>query len=473
MSRSRNWLKISCIGCVGAPCLALLLGAGIVKCQADRIGNQLPVELAKLKSMGIATEPEELLPNPPIPDAENAAEHYKKIFAAADKAAGLGKSTDATLLSNYTGHPSDTASYEAVLKRYQPVFDLAAELPEFKKYAPKRKYEDGFDLLFPEFSKMKELVKRESSRTRYLLDKGRKREALQAIEVQYAVSDHLAMEPSLIGALVCIAINAIANVNLDIFLESIQNDGALLAETEKMLQRHTAIPDFRRVMEGELILSRTSFEKIKSGEDLSALLGQDSGPMTVDTAIDRVTLGNESFRRMFQAKQVEAYRRMFEMLPKDRTDWVAINESMKKFSAQIEADTSVANRMNQIMFPVFDQATIAFAKMEAQNRVALLAVKLLRMRPLGLPRDLSAFGRLAIDPLVGKPMGYVRKGDGFKVWSVGQDLHDDGGRKRAPGLSANDTDFVMGYRIGFPSPTRKAVSLPAGSPGAVPGALGP
>ena len=150
-----------------------------------------------------------------------------------------------------------------------------------------------------------------------------------------------------------------------------------------------------------------------------------------------------------------------------------MDRALKKFAREIEADGSIANRMNQMLFPVFDQAATAFGKMQAEHRVALLAVKLLRLRPTGLPPNLSQFGQLAIDPLTGKTMGYVRRGDGFKVWSVGGDLHDHGGRKRGTGFSYKDQDIVLGYRIGFPAPAPKPVNLPAGSRGTVPGAMGP
>ena len=471
-NRPRNWLKISCIGCVGLPCLSLMLGVGIVKCQVEKIGDQLPIELAKLKAMGVGTEPADLKPNPPIPDGENAATLYKKIFEASKKISSQSKSTDGFLLANYTGHPTDTAAYETALARYKPVFDLAAGLPKYRKYSPDRKYKDGFDLLFPEFADMKDLVKKEGARIRYLLQKGRRAEAVSALEVQFSVADHLAQEQTLIGALVCIAIHAIASVNLDVVLEDIQDNETLLARVEDMLNRHGRIPGFRHVMEGEAILGRVSLGKIKSAEDAQSVLYAGTKPTNWEQLVDRVTLGDPSFRRMFEAKHVEAYRRLFQMLPKDERNWVAMDNAMKKFAQGLEADSSIGNRMNQILFPVFDQAAAAFGKMQAEHQVALLAVKLLRARPRGLPQDLTRFGKLATDPFTGMPMGYIRRGDGFKVWSVGGDLHDDGGRKRGPGMSYNDADIVFGYRIGLPFTPPKPLGVPPGSPGAAPGVLG-
>jgi hypothetical protein len=176
---------------------------------------------------------------------------------------------------------------------------------------------------------------------------------------------------------------------------------------------------------------------------------------------------------MFEAKHVQAYRELFQSLPKNEQDLPAMSAAMKKFTAHIENDDTLANKLNQLLFPVFAQAEAAFAKMQAEKRVSLLAVKLLRMRPEGLPADLSKFGALAIDPLTGKSMLYVRKGGGFKVWSVGGDLNDNGGRKRGTGVNYKDTDIVLGYRIGIPPPTKKPVNLPPGSPSAIPGVVGP
>jgi hypothetical protein len=445
-----------------------IVSYGIVRSQIGKLGGNLEAEVSKLKTLGIPTEPEDLSKLQTVSVAENAAPIYKQIAAEQQRLKTISRKPYSEMLTAYTGHPRDLAAFKETLDFYSKVLALAEELPDKSGFDMSHDYSKGFNLLFPEYAEMKGLSKLLSAKTRYHLTRKEFRQALNCIDIQYSIADHLSMEPTLIGALVGVACHAIATANLDLFLESVQDSPEVLAETESMLQRHQRLPSMRRALYGELVMGRIGLRSLRSWKEVENF-GVPVEENAWDRMVDRFTLSDPAVRRMFEAKLVGAYRQLFETLPKDDRDWAGIRKAMKDHDAGIAADKSLDNVLNQILFPVFSQASDAFAKADAEKRVSMIAVKLLRMRNSeGLPKDLSRLGQLAMDPLnSNKPMGYVRKGNGFKVWSVGPDLHDDGGRKRGPSVQYKDTDVVLGYRIGFPPPTVKAafpIGWPLGGP---------
>lgn len=467
--RSRNWLKISCIGCVGLPCVGLMLTFGFIKCQVSKEGDNLPAELAKLKKLGVPTEPQDLSIVPPVPDSDNAASLYKQIEEEMKKVQKGLVNRHTQVISAYSGFPGDKVNYEVALAQHQSVFSLIDQLPTRSRLDYKRDYTQGFNLLFPEFAETKSVAKLLASRTQYWIERKDYDRALKDIETQYVIANHLSQEVTIIGALVCIAINAIAHNSLDRFLYAVQDNQPMLAKTEAMLVRRQRVPSIRKSLSGEVVMGRIGIQSLKSWAEFD-YSGHGTGePDGLQKGLDRLTVQDPAFRRMFEARAMAMWREIFEKAPKDEQDWVGFSKAFREVDAKIQADNSVQNKLNQILFPVFDQASQAFAKADANHRVALLAVKLLRMPPTQRPANLSSFGKLAIDPMDGKPMRYLRKGNGFKVWSIGQDLKDNGGVKAGIGIAYNMTDLVLGYKIGFPPPTSKAVmtsmlSSPPGGP---------
>lgn len=458
-TRSRNWWKISCIGCVGLPCLSLMFAFGWIKCQVGKEGDKLEPELAKLKKMGIPTEPEELNPNPPIPDAENAALLYRQIDEALQKVRSSETQRYVRLIGEYSGAPGDRADYLASLQKHKAVFDLIESLRTKPRIDFKRDYSKGFNIDFPEYSQLRNLTKLLSARGVYWIEQKDYDRALRDLELQYAIANHLSEEPMLIGGLVCIALNAVAHASLDRFLYAIQDNQPMLAKTEAMLARRQKVPSIRNAFYGEMVLGRVAIQSLKSWKDLEmSITGEEPERGSFDRSWDRMTIGDPKVKKMFEARAVAMWREFFESFPKNETDWPAYNKAAQDMERKVEADQSIQNKINQESFPVFSQASSAFAKTDASHRVALLAVKLLRKRPTGLPADLSAYKTLAVDPFDGKPMRYLRQGRGFKVWSIGADLVDNKGTKMVPGVKFTDTDIVLGYGIGFPPPSAKPVS---------------
>lgn len=448
---------MSCIGCTVIPGLLCISGLFLIRLYINRVGDKLPVEIAKLRAMGIPVVPIELNPNPPVTDAENAAHIYMSIgyqFEALKNDKGSKVLRDA--LGRYSGPKADPADLPLVLQgmtKFAPIFSDAEKLLSKPRVDYKRDYSKGFNLLFPEYAEHKQLTKWMVSRANAQMQSSNLDGALKSIHVAFQIGQHDADEPTLIGALVCIAEHAIAYRQLEAYLTQVRDDPVQLGKVKSMLGNVQPLPDLRHCFAGEFVLGRESLKSINKGSDLAAMTGDPS----LERDLQRLPLGNPSVKRMFEANHSEAWRRIFERMPKDGRDWKAMNEVMVSEGKRIENDKSIDNILNRILFPVFDQACLAFGKQQAERKLAMLATQLLIDRPRGLPNDLRRYGDLAIDPLSGKLFGYRVKGRGFLLWSVGRDLQDNGGVVRSPGgrsttgNSFDGVDMVIGFDTSIPT----------------------
>jgi len=81
------------------------------------------------------------------------------------------------------------------------------------------------------------------------------------------------------------------------------------------------------------------------------------------------------------------------------------------------------------------------------NTQCLSKALLFRARTGHFPKSLSEIPGAWIDPYNGKPLGYKTSGDSIRIYSVGYDLHDDGGisRLEIPKNSKRTFDLVAAY----------------------------
>lgn len=454
------------MGCVVAPCLLTGVTYGFLKFRLSQSGSKLPDELAKLRSMGVPTIASDLNPNPSVADVDNAAFLYQEFTSKVKDALKARKtSASSIVLASYcsvASHPDDRADAIKDIKELSGALAILDRLIEKPRYYQRRDYTKGADVLFPELAEMKTAAKLLGGRAKVQWETGDLDGARRSIAIQFQIARHLSEEPTVIGALVCIAVNSIAFVTLDQYLESIKDNPDALAKTLKMLEERKFELDLRKGFYGEVVMGRYAIQQLKSWNDFS--YGDNGEPTGWQNGLDRWTIGDPSVRKMLEWKFVSTWRQLFEKFPKDQTDWQGYDKVFSDLEASLTADMSLENRLNQDMFPAFSYLGVSSVQMRARQRLGILATKLLLMRKTGLPANLASFGELGIDPITGLPMGCYSKGKGFKVWSVGQNQVDDGGLKYISGVTktrSQDSDIVLGYDIGLAKPIPVRVVRPA------------
>lgn len=447
-TRSRSWLKISCVGCVGLPCICLMFTFAFMKCQLKRVGDTLEPELAKLRKMGIPTEPEDLVRKPTVPDKDNAAPLYVQIQALQQKVA-KDHPDDEKYLTQFALDPADVAKYREALKRAEPQLQLIEQL----KNRPHCDFKNDFSNpdLWPynESSGSRLAAKMLTCRIRYLMATGQATLALPDIDTQLAIAGHMSEGPIGSDTLAGVSIVSMALTNFKFYLQTILDNPQQLAEAEEILLRRQLNPSIQQALLSELVTGRIQIRNIKSWSEIYFMSHGPDEPDSFQKALDRATINDPAFLRMYEAKYVQLWREFFESAPKDPRDYKGYIKAMDELELKLEKDNSIENQVNLLMSPVYQNLGESLIREQAQQRTALLAVKLLRRRASGLPPNLKEFGDLAQDPITGKSMGYVVKGRNFKIWNAGQNKVDDGGRLHVTGSGLPTRDSDDGYSFGL------------------------
>lgn len=442
--RKRGCFKLTCFGCVAMPFLAILLTYGAVKCQANQIGNRLPETVAKLKSLGAAVEPADLDPSPPIPSGQNAAhvlnpliEEFKKLKGEKFYKDGSKAVSEA---SRQRIPPENDPAIVAMLDRLEPFLQRVDKVYWSKRLHFERDWTLGANVMFPEYAYLKEIARLEADRSRIAVKAGDHKKSLAALRTCFALSNLLSQEPTLIAALVTVSIHTIGYVALENHLTRFRNNTDALREALAMLRSFSGSFSLKRALDGDIVMSRqfikspSSFEMLNSGDfqtDRDRLLA--------------IALKDPAVRRMYEVRYLELWSKAFEKLPADHSDWRGVQNALTVIDSELQKPATADTYLNQVLFPVFAQFPLAAGEMQARHRLAILATMLLLDRPGGLPAELKKYGQFAVDPMDGKPVRYIRKGDGFKIWSIGKDLVDDGGVKfwRNAGMTNKETDEVL------------------------------
>jgi hypothetical protein len=298
-------------------------------------------------------------------------------------------------------------------------------------------------LIFPEYASLKLYAKVLSYKAQRQSDAGDWQGALKTIERMNRISHHAGMEPTLIGMLVQIAIESITMVRFQHIIAANARNAAFLNAAETTLKRFGALPDFRHALNGEMVMTRVTIQSLGT-----VSIGElTTGSKTSTSGIENAVLNNSGVRRALEAKALEDYNWQFERLPHDPEKWQEAFEVSKQMQAKIDADDSLLNKLNQVIFPVFTQANVAIGRVIAGRHLTGTQIKLCidRLKTGTYPATLPDYGEVRIDPFTGKPLQYKAAGHGFLLYSFGDDKVDNGGTYKSTG-SGTGRDIPIDMR---------------------------
>ena len=108
--------RLAVFGCLLTPLLICGVGGFVLTWQINRTANKLPVHLAELRKLGVATEPADLQPVPRINDSENAADIYRSIGAHLNELEGSRAGVEVIkLLDGFAGPSGNSADLPKVV----------------------------------------------------------------------------------------------------------------------------------------------------------------------------------------------------------------------------------------------------------------------------------------------------------------------------------------------------------------------
>lgn len=455
-----KWLKRGCLGTIALVVVGVAGGYLFVRREFSEAGSTLAADLEALRGMGVATDHEDLARLTEVPEEENAAPNYRQAISVKGSMGGdhYGRYERVLLGDLYPQLNAKDAepppSMAEARERLAPILRLVEKAAQKPKCSWGREWQRGFDLGFPEYAELKAFAKLLCAEAAELAREGRIEEAFAEVGLAQRIGAHASMEPTLIGGLVGIAIDSIALAAWGRILDARRDDPRTIRLAQETVDGFLPLSDLRFALMGELVAGRRAAQTVRSIRQFDST-GSESPP--IPSQVEQRLMSDPLVRKGFDGKCTAAYRRLFEAWPKDPMDFRGQKAALEALDRSILADRSMAGAFNRIVFPVFAQASAAYARDEAQRRMAQAAVWALEQKAANgsLPERLEPVGLNVIDPFSGEPLRYKTKEGGFLIYSVGANEKDDGGTPRSAPHFGDAVDDVMAFpRSLLPKPPR-------------------
>jgi hypothetical protein len=433
-------------------CLILLLAAAIGVYVSARIrwSRRIDRQFAAMKAARLPTTLAELNRWYRLPDGviENAADTYLDAFACyvepnEEDANKVPASSTSDLPGRTESLPGQTqeamARFVAGNKRALTLLHEAADIPACRYPIDFRK---GQAAQVP----WQNLVK-----SVYLLccdaillaEHGQSASAGRSIESAARVQDSLLAEPLVLSQ----STRMYLIPTILSSLERVMTRGALPPEVLLGVDRALARADdpnaMRRAMVGECLLGIDLIQHTPTCGLSPSDEGWNPGPIGL-WIYRAVGLGDRD-----EAEYMEGVTAVVEAL--------ALPERQRLSAVvALERDQQKVPSSNHVLLDLVRPRGSAYCLFElsalAQIRAAgtALAVERYRLKTVSLPASLEGLGpeylaAVPLDPFTGDPLKYRQLAKGYVVYSVGQDLSDDGGKERPPKGEADlyDVTFIV------------------------------
>ncbi len=396
-------------------------------------GRELEAKLAELKAQGMPLTMAEAAPKD-VPDEQNAAVLYQKVLGEFSSAGHMperrhiGAITEEEhhLILDYikTGR-AERRQVREILSRPAVKRDL-----QIIRQASQRPYsvlpinwEDGAGALFPHFASLRSAAQMLRIQALVSAEAGHLDEALDWCQVTLRMSEQAASEPIVIAQLIAIALQAITLDAVERIISEQQLEPGVANDFADHLSRIDPRKAFTKGMIGERALALGSFE---------TTLRPRTWPLW---KLEKLTY-IDYFATVIEASKLP----YLDALPQLE----AAAEDLQKLPFY-------QGSLTKILAPVFSRLIHKRGRAEVNIGLCrvVLALKAYKYEHGAYPQSLGQLQEtldweLPEDPFSGKGFVYQREGEGFKLYSLGPDLDDDGGvpDRDEQGKRRDDADIV-------------------------------
>lgn len=353
------------------------------------------------------------------------------------------------------GAPVSQAERRYFLQKMQPFLEAYRRHTEQPCVAV---YEYDINWLFPEMAQFRRLARAESLAIRDALAAGREDEALLRLQALLRFSEQIRTEGVLIHYLLSVAVSELGLEPLREWLPQLQSPKtleAILALARDAEQRRTPL---RTALTHEYYVVLALHRDLAQGklklQDLERSLGF-SSPPSLDALLLQSGIGVPFVVKPSLREYQHYYDQLFAELGKPPWERKPVPTNPKRF-------------LNQLLLPVFDGATNREQSSIATLRLlgCYAAIRRYHQQRGAYPPSLEALrpelGEMIIDPFTGKPFVYrTHPKRGFQLYSVGENLNDDGGRLNA---NRRQGDLLPIANGALPEGQRPSQSQPSSPP---------
>ncbi len=406
-------------------------------------GRELEAELAALKAQGMPLTMVEAAPKP-VPDDQNAAVVYQEVFRVHfppektlpdERMKGLSNE-ELGLFYEYLKEPN--AEREEQMRTLLGRPQVQEALETFRRGSQRPhcvfpvNWQDGVGALFPHLGRFREASRIIAAQALILAKDGRLDEALDWCEVALRMSEHAASEPSLIGQLVSYAMQNITFGAVKQIVSAAETPPATAEKFQRYLRQIDLYKTFTGAMIGERTFGRYMFDMLSQKPRAVCKLVTEDTDLRVYPLLVRLYCGwlGRPVHKLDELAYLEYMQRDIEITK------LPYREAAPKFEAQATTLKTLPKYLivTRVASPVFSRASgkrdMAVANIGLCRVV--LALKTYKYERGAYPETLEQLKqtldwKLPEDPFSGQDFVYRRQGEGFILYSIGQDLEDDGG----------------------------------------------
>ncbi|MCL5103052.1 MAG: hypothetical protein M1133_02905 [Armatimonadetes bacterium] len=413
------------------------------------LGRKVEAEIGRLKARG---EPVSLvdLAGPKIPDSENGAVIYAKVFKIISSPGYKGDNEAVAGIldpEERVKHPEWWIQARTIVDSYPSIQPLAEEAVSRPKCRFPVKWEKVYDVTFEHLRYMRTLARYLCAKAVLDANSGKTGEAVRSLELALRASESLKEEPILIGtlvraAMIRIALDALRDIEDSHDLTGIDTRGLV-----SVLSGIDLNSGYQTALKGERTWICAVFDDIRKHGIRYEDMGLDVAKASFWLRLRGTYLG----RPLLYLDELDYMKRMGKMIEELNGPFRNSNQPIVDSPS---IDISQVSSLADMLCPAYSRGWAAREKCEASIRGSqiLLALVAFKSRFGAYPNVLTqlntALGwKLSLeDPLSGKDFIYKRVGKGFLLYSIGENLKDDGGTEpKGNDRTGGDIVWRMGH----------------------------
>jgi len=433
--------------------LILFLAGGLVFAQTGTkqpAASPLEEELQKLREAGIPTTIEELN-LPEIPDEENAALVYQKVFDLMDKNKEdiQDKFRDLPSYSDITQWTEEQKKEISLfIKKNKEIYELLEKATSMPKCRFPIKYEDGPEMLLMHLAKLRMCARFLAVKSIMETEKGQMENALDIYISGIKLTQSLSNEPVLISSLVRIAIDSMMLSSLEEILNkgTVDNKSYTKLVQEIMEEKESRIISFglqgESILSGLWIYNRISKGPIKDTLEHFRLLGFGMGPPEEPGKLIKKYLPFAENDIVFYLQTISSY------ISLSKEPYWQAKDKLEQLEKNLVTLPREKYLLSFLLLPALSPSYLKEARSDAYSGAAVIAIanRIYRQKHGEFAESLSQLTpdilpTLPLDPFTGKDYIYRKKDKGFIVYSVADNMKDDGG------FSQNEKGWQGDYDI--------------------------
>ncbi len=404
--------------------ILVVSGCGEAPKTDAELQDEIEKELALIKEKGELASLDDFVACD-VPDEKNAFFYYEKATGAREKLQDELSEEEFyelwSLQENYTEHPEKTEYIQA----FAPIYDLIDKGAHAPESCIKRDYKAEIENTETEsviYSHYRSFARMCCHRAFTHALEGETQQAARWINNSFELSRDLMGHPDFVTPMVSSVINAITNLGLQSVLQKTDlSDRELDAIAEALPSREEIDESYYLGLQGERVTYLAFLDKAyeSTGEENMIVAGLDIKETVFDPEMH---LAERLLLLQHYGAIIDAHNKpYFELQKEGFFDNDPVIPEKYQFCKQLEGARQIIYFLRDGNVAHADLARLALSAEKYENAHGKYPESLEEIKPY-YPEE-----KLPVDPFTGKDYIYKKLPDGYKIYSLGLNMKDDGG----------------------------------------------